>query len=117
MQDRRLKLPWREPTYCDFGPLIETTHAAVYEHQANLHRHLAATGREIDLLAGKRSRSAFLTQAAGKELMRLSPIKALECAAGAWKDKDHPELRQGTAKWVKKLRCEYDRRFEKVSTR
>jgi hypothetical protein len=35
----------------------------------------------------------------------------LEGAAGAWKDKDHPELKQGAARWVKKLRSEYDRRF------
>jgi hypothetical protein len=72
---------------------------------------------EIDTLVGKRSRSAFLTQAAEKELMRLRQIKALENAAGAWKDKDHPELKQGAAKWVKELRREYDRRVEKVSTR
>jgi hypothetical protein len=61
------------------------------------------------------SRSAFLTHAAEKESMRLRQIKALERAAGAWKDKDHPELKQGAAVWVKKLRVEYDRRFEKVT--
>ena len=72
---------------------------------------------EIDTLVGKRSRSTFLTQAAEKELMRLRQIKALEGAAGAWKDKDHPELKQGSAKWVKKLRREYDQRFEKVTAR
>jgi hypothetical protein len=44
---------------------------------------------EIDTLVVKRDRSAFLTQAAEKELMRLRQIKALEGAAGAWKDKDH----------------------------
>ncbi len=72
---------------------------------------------EIDTLVGKRSRSAFLTQAAERELMRLRQIKALEGAAGAWKDQDHPELKQGAAKWVKKLRREYDRRFEKIMAR
>jgi hypothetical protein len=72
---------------------------------------------EIDILVGKRGRSAFLTQAAEKELMRLRQIKALESAAGSWKDKDHPELKQGAAKWVKKLRREYDRRFEKATAR
>jgi hypothetical protein len=72
---------------------------------------------EIDTLVGKRSRSTFLTQAAEKELMRLRQIKALESATGAWKDKGHPELKQGAAKWVKKLRREYDRRCEKVTTR
>jgi hypothetical protein len=77
-------------------------------------RHLVV---EIDTLVGKRSRSTFLTQAAEKELMRLRQIKALEAAAGAWKDRDHPELKHGAAKWVRKLRREYDRRFEKAATR
>jgi Arc/MetJ-type ribon-helix-helix transcriptional regulator len=72
---------------------------------------------EIDTLVGKRCRSAFLTQAAEKELMRLRQIKALESVAGSWKDKDHPELKEGAAKWVKKLRQEYDQRFEKVTSR
>jgi hypothetical protein len=72
---------------------------------------------EIDTLVGKRGRSTFLTQAAEKEMMRLRQIKALESAAGAWKDKDHPELKQGAARWVKKLRREYDQRFERVATR
>ena len=72
---------------------------------------------EIDTIVGKRGRSSFLTQAAEKELMRLRQIKALEAVAGSWKDKDHPELKQGAAKWVKKLRGEYDHRFEKVTAR
>jgi len=72
---------------------------------------------EIDTIVGKRGRSAFLTQAAEKELMRLRQIKALESAAGSWKDEDHPELKEGAAKWVKKLRQEYDERFEKVTSR
>jgi hypothetical protein len=76
-----------------------------------------ALAAEIDTLVGKRGRSAFLTQAAEKELMRLRQIKALESAAGSWKDKDHPELKQGAAKWVNKLRREYDQRLEKVTTR
>ena len=57
-------------------------------------------------------RSTFLTQAAEKELMRRRQIKALEAAAGSWKDKDHPELKQGAAKWVRKLRRQCDERFQ-----
>lgn len=72
---------------------------------------------EIDTIVGKRGRSAFLTQAAEKELMRLRQIRALGFAAGSWKDKDHPELKEGAAKWVKELRQEYDQRFEKVTSR
>jgi hypothetical protein len=50
-------------------------------------------------------------------LLHLRQIKALEAATGAWKDKDHPELKQGAAKWVKRLRREYDRRAEKLTAR
>ena len=68
---------------------------------------------EIDATVGKRGRSLFLVQAAEKELIRLRQIKALETAAGSWKDKDHPELKLGAAHWVKQLRRDYDRRLQK----
>jgi metal-responsive CopG/Arc/MetJ family transcriptional regulator len=73
--------------------------------------------KEIDTLVGSRQRSSFLTQAAEHELMRLRQLKALEAIAGAWKDKDHPELKQGAAKWVRKTRQETERRFQKVAAR
>jgi Arc/MetJ-type ribon-helix-helix transcriptional regulator len=71
--------------------------------------------KDIDMLVGSRQRSSFLTQAAQRELMRLRQIKALGEAAGAWKDKDHPELKQGAAKWVKKLRRQSEGRFKKAT--
>ena len=73
--------------------------------------------KEIDSVVGIRGRSSFLAQAAQKELIRLRQIKALGAVAGAWKDEDHPELKQGAAKWVKKLRQENEGRFEKVTAR
>jgi hypothetical protein len=73
--------------------------------------------KDIDTLVGGRQRSSFITQAAERELMRLRQIAALKAAAGAWKDKDHPELKQGSAKWVQKLRQENERRFKKVTAR
>jgi hypothetical protein len=51
------------------------------------------------------------------ESMRLHQLKALEVVAEAWKDKDHPELNQGAAKWVRKLRKETERRFCKITGR
>ena len=60
--------------------------------------------KDIDAVVGTRQRSSFLTQAAEEKLMRLRQLKALEAAAGSWKDKDHPELKRGAAKWVSKLR-------------
>jgi hypothetical protein len=69
---------------------------------------------EIDRVVGKRGRSQFLMQAAEKELRRLQQIKALERASGAWKDKDHPELKGDAARWVRELRKENERRIRKA---
>lgn len=73
--------------------------------------------KDIDTMVGARQRSSFITQATERELMRLRQVAALKAAAGAWKDKDHPELKQGAAKWVQKLRHENERRFKKVTAR
>ncbi len=73
--------------------------------------------KEIDTVVGGRQRSSFITQAAERELMRLRQIAALKAAAGAWQDKDHAELKRGSAKWVRKLRQENERRFQKVTAR
>ncbi|MGH9452645.1 MAG: hypothetical protein ACRD2O_01585 [Terriglobia bacterium] len=73
--------------------------------------------REIERLVGKRGRSGFLAQAARKELKRLRMLKALERAAGSWKDKDHPELKRGAAQWVEGLRKEDERRLRRVAAR
>jgi hypothetical protein len=69
---------------------------------------------DIDRVVGKRGRSSFLAQAAERELLRLRQIKALEAASGAWKDKDHPELKEGSVAWVKKIRIESERRSSKL---
>lgn len=73
--------------------------------------------KDIDRLVGTRKRSSFLTEAAEEKLMRRQQIEALKAAAGAWKDKDHPELKRGSAVWVRKLRKESERRFKKVTAR
>lgn len=73
--------------------------------------------KDIDALVGPRQRSNFITKAAEGELMRLRQLAALEAAAGAWKDEDHPELKDGAAKWVRKLRRETEQRVKKVARR
>jgi hypothetical protein len=59
---------------------------------------------EIDALVAKRAHSSFLTDVAWKELRRLRMLNALEEASGAWKDEDHPELKNGAARYVEKIR-------------
>jgi len=72
--------------------------------------------KDIDHLVGARQRSSFLTQAAERELMRRRQLQALDELV-PWKEKDHPELKQGAAKYVRKLRREYERRFKRVTAR
>ncbi len=72
---------------------------------------------EIDRLVGKRGRSAFLADAARREVRRLRLLEAVDAAAGSWKDSDHPELRRGAARWVSRLRREDDARFRRVTKR
>ncbi|SPF55347.1 conserved hypothetical protein [Candidatus Sulfopaludibacter sp. SbA4] len=72
--------------------------------------------KDIDTVVGSRQRSSFITQAAERELTRLRQLKALNELV-AWNEQDHPELKQGAAKYVKKLRRDYEQRFKKVTAR
>lgn len=69
--------------------------------------------KQIDAVVGNRQRSSFIAQAAERELLRLRQHEALVATAGAWKDRDHPELNAGTAEWVRKMRQESEERFRK----
>jgi hypothetical protein len=69
---------------------------------------------DIDKLVGKRGRSAFLTEVARDEILRRKQRNALRKSAGAWKDKDHPELKQGSAAWVNRMRAESEERFRQI---
>jgi len=73
--------------------------------------------KDIDRFVGARKRSDFLEEAAEEKLMRYRQIAALKAAAGTWKDEDHPELRQGSATWVGKMRRESERRIHKILSR
>jgi hypothetical protein len=73
--------------------------------------------KDIDRFVGARQRSNFLEEAAEEKLMRYRQIAALKATAGAWKDEDHPELKQGSAKWVGKMRREAARRINKITSR
>lgn len=70
----------------------------------------------IDKLVGKRKRSKFVVEAARKELKRIQFLQALQEAAGAWKDEDHPELAEkGIYQWVREQREEENKRFKELS--
>jgi hypothetical protein len=61
---------------------------------------------DIDKLVGKRGRSAFLTEVARDEIQRRQQRDSLREAKGAWKDADHPELKDGAVAWVGRMRSE-----------
>jgi len=72
---------------------------------------------EIDSLVGSRGRSAFIAETARAELNRRQLLAFLRSGEPAWKDEDHPELADGAAKWVNKIREESDARTEHVQRR
>jgi hypothetical protein len=68
---------------------------------------------DIDRIVGSPRRSSFLAEAADKELLHRRQIAAFKGAAGSWKDSDHPELKQGSYQWIRKLRQGGERRLQK----
>jgi hypothetical protein len=72
---------------------------------------------KIDVLVGKTRRAAFINDAAWGELKRWQLRKALQDAAGSWKNIDHPELKAGSSRFVRKLRTASDRRLNVKANR
>jgi hypothetical protein len=68
--------------------------------------------REIDAIAGRRGRSAFLVETAREAVRRSKLLGFLESDEG-WKDAEHPELAQGAGNWVRKVRRESETRLLK----
>ena len=72
--------------------------------------------KEIDSIAGKRMRSKFLAEAARERIKRIKLERALEHAAGSWKDTNHPDLaKRGAAQWVADKRKEDEQRFQRTA--
>jgi hypothetical protein len=65
---------------------------------------------EIDALVGPRGRSAFLVETAEAEVKRRRLLAFLRDPEPAWKDEDHPEMADGSAAWVRRLRAENEPR-------
>jgi hypothetical protein len=71
--------------------------------------------REIDAMVGPRGRTAFLLETAREEVRRRKLLRFLESDDATWQEKNHPELKQGSAAWVRKLRSESEGRMEMAS--
>ena len=73
--------------------------------------------KEIDAIAGRRGRSAFLVKTATEAVRRQKLLDFLADKTAVWKDEDHPEFREGSAKWVRQLRQESGRKRNKPKNR
>lgn len=73
--------------------------------------------REIDKIVGSRGRSAFLTDLARREIRRRRLLELFKREQPIWKDEDHPELKNGAAAWVRKMRAENEGRFRTTQKR
>ena len=69
---------------------------------------------EIDKIVSHGKRTAFLVELAEREIKLDRQRRALRAATGAWKAEDHPELDAGAAKWIREIRQESVKRYEKV---
>lgn len=72
--------------------------------------------KTLDELAGKRGRSRFITEAAEEKIAREKFLKALAESAGAWKDKNHPELSstEDINRYVRKMREQSTQRLKRI---
>ena len=68
---------------------------------------------DIDQFVGKGKRSSFITEIVEREVKRQKLLRALDDAHGCWKNQDHPELKRGSAAFVKELRAGWDTRLPK----
>ncbi|OAT81707.1 hypothetical protein [Desulfotomaculum copahuensis] len=71
---------------------------------------------DLDKLVGPGKRSKFIIEATQKELLRLKQKKALQTAAGIFREKDYPEFATSgdTYSWVRKLREETEARRRRL---
>jgi hypothetical protein len=51
-----------------------------------------------------RQQSKVVSEALKKELNRIKLERSLQTSFGAWKDKDHPELKKGTDAYLRNIR-------------
>lgn len=68
--------------------------------------------REIDAIAGRRGRSAFLVETAREAVRRRKLLEFLGRKEPAWKQGDHPDMPGDSADWVRKVRNESGRHHQ-----
>ncbi len=59
---------------------------------------------ELKKVVPRREQSKVVTEALKKELKRIKLKEVLQTSFGAWKNRDHPELKAGTKAFIRRLR-------------
>jgi hypothetical protein len=72
--------------------------------------------RELErlALAEQKERTAYAVELLWRDVQRHKQRDALRSSAGAWSPADHPELAEGGAAYVERIRSEPEERFEKA---
>lgn len=70
--------------------------------------------QELDQLAESehKQRTAYVVDILWRDVKRNKQRQALKFSSGAWNPADHPELADGAAAYIEKMRAEPDERFE-----
>jgi hypothetical protein len=70
--------------------------------------------QELDLLAQaeRKPRAPYVIELLWRDVRRTKQLHALKLSASAWKAEDHPELAEGGAAYVDRIRSEPDERFD-----
>ena len=74
----------------------------------------AELAQELDLLAQAehKRRTSYVVDLLWRDVRRNKQRRALELSSGSWNPDHHPELAQGGAAHVEKIRSEPDERFD-----
>jgi hypothetical protein len=69
---------------------------------------------ELDLLAQAqhKDRTPYVVDLLWRDVRRNKQLQALQRSSGAWTTENHPELAEGGAAHVEKIRSEPDERFD-----
>ncbi|MEK6682339.1 MAG: hypothetical protein AABY79_10285 [Nitrospirota bacterium] len=59
---------------------------------------------ELKRAVPKREQSKIVAEALKKELKRIKLKGVLQSSFGVWKEKEHPELKEGTKPFIRRLR-------------
>lgn len=71
---------------------------------------------DIDQIAGRGKRTAYLVELARRDVKIQRQRAALRAFKGAWKSEDHPELAQGSDAWLRQIRDLDRERIESIES-